>query len=92
MAKGKRRSQEVQRTIAMRVHNGENRGDLAKEFGVTKDTIGNYVKKFPNQNPRRVMKKVAPKPAKLNSEIIWLRDDLFFYQNAFYKRVGVLQD
>ena len=83
----KRLSEEVRKTIAARLHNGEETAELANEFGVSKYTINEYGRQFPAK-ARRVMRKVAP-PKSTNStdKIIWLRDDLMFYKNAIYKKV-----
>lgn len=86
--RGKRLSEEVKKTIAMRVHNGEDKGELAKEFGLSEFTITDYARNF--KSPRRVMKKVAPSKktvAPTNNKIVWLRPDLMFYKNAIYKKV-----
>lgn len=88
MARGKRLSEEVKRTIAMRVHNGDSKEELAKEFGVSEYTITDYARKF--KSPRRVMRKTATKPAKQNtrvsqpqSEIEYLKGEVEFWKNAF---------
>lgn len=82
----KRLSEEVRKTIAARLHNGEETAELANEFGVSKYTINEYGRQFPAKT-RRVMRKVAPQK-ETNNGVVWLRgNDLMFYNNAIYKKV-----
>lgn len=67
MAKRTRLSEEVRRTIAMRVHNGEDKEELASEFSVSKYTVADYAKQF--KKPRKVKRKVVPSPSRENTRV-----------------------
>ena len=91
MAKGKRLPEETKRVIANRYNKGEDKNDLASEFGVSAYTVVDYGKLY-KRNPRKVKRSISAKPTEnplvkenetLRKQVAELTGKVEFWREAY---------